>query len=198
LLFQNSNNTLIRSPQKLQQLQTALACVAQTPLDNIDIATISGGSFTKPQGTGAPNCTAAARLLLYKQRRLQATTVDTTVSFDVVNAPYVSQEAFQNDPTILSFASSVGASGQVQAAPVPAPATASTSTGAVVGGFLGALFVVGIAGLGFMYVRSQRSRRPVSRVISKPKTLTTVNPFTSNNRISYSPAVVKMSRSNSV
>jgi hypothetical protein len=119
-----------------------------------------------------------------------------------VNAPYVSQTTFQNDPTILSFAYSVGTSGQVRNSPEPVPAPVpvpnNTGAGTVVGGVIGALCAVGIAGYGIMYIRSQRTRRPVSRISSKPKALTTVNPFTSNNRISYSPAVVKMSRSNSV
>jgi hypothetical protein len=204
LLFQNANNTLIRSSPKLQQLQTALACVVQTPLENIELTSMSVGStdlpFTKPQGSGAPNCTVAARLL-YRQRRLQAANTDTTVSFDLLNAPYVSQTAFQTDPTILAFATSVGSSGQVSGAPVPAPASTNigTNAGAIVGGLLGAICAVGIAGFGIMYVRSQRTRRPVSRTESLPKTQARINPLvSSNNRISYSPAVVKMSRSNSV
>jgi hypothetical protein len=69
----------------------------------------------------------------------------------------------------------------------------------IIGGFLGAICAVGIVGLGIMYVRSQRIRRPVSRTESLPKTQARINPLvSSNNRISYSPAVVKMSRSNSV
>jgi hypothetical protein len=208
LLFQNANNTLIRSSPKLQQLQSILACVVQTPLENIDITTVAVGStsvpFTKPQGAGAPNCTATAARILYSQRRLQATAVDTTVSFDLLNAPYVSQTTFQTDPMILSFGSSVGSSGQIVAGSgsgsgsSPAP-TNIGNAGAIVGGFLGAICAVGIVGFGIMYVRSQRIRRPVSRTESLPKTQARINPLvSSNNRISYSPAVVKMSRSNSV
>lgn len=202
LLFQNANNTLIRSSPKLQQLQTALACVVQTPLENIELTSISVGStdlpFTKPQGSGAPNCTAAARLL-YRQRRLQAANTDTTVSFDLLNAPYVSQAAFQTDPTILAFATSVGSSGQVSGAPVPAPASTNigTNTGAIYGGVIGGLCVVGIASYyGVVYFRTRRS--PVRRASSKPKIQETINPFAPNNKISYSPAVVKITRSNSV
>ena len=119
------------------------------------------------------------------------------MSFDLLNAPYISQSAFQNDPTIMSFMTSVGASGQVQAAPAPTP-SAPNNTGAIYGGVIGALCAVGIAAYGIVYIRSQRARRPVSRISSKPKTETTINPFAPNNRISYSPAVVKISRSNSV
>jgi hypothetical protein len=188
-----TNNTLIR--QKLPQLQTAIACVAQTPLESIDITTIATGStsfpFTKPQGTGAPNCSSSSR-----GRRLQATIQETTVSFDVLNAPYISPLTFQNDPTLMSL----GASGQAAPAPVPAPVPAPTNAGAIYGGILGGLCVIAIASYyGVKYIRSQRARRPVvSRTSSNPKTQATINPFTSNNRISYSPAVVKMSRSNSV
>jgi len=93
----------------------------------------------------------------------------------------------------MSFASSVGASGQVQAAPayVPTP----NNTGAIYGGVIGALCAVGVAAYGIVYIRSQRARRPTN---SKPKIQAVINPFAPNNRISYSPAVVKMSRSNSV
>jgi hypothetical protein len=125
---------------------------------------------------------------------------DTTVSFDLLNSPYISESAFQNDPTIMAFMTSVGASGQVQAAPASTPASSpaqDTST-AILGGVLGVLCVGGVVGLSVMYIRSQRARRPVSRTTSKPKIHTTINPFTSKNRISYSPAVVKISRSNSV
>jgi hypothetical protein len=164
--------------------------------------TISDGAtalpFTKPQGTGMPICSNSSRVL-YRQRRLQATT-ETTVSFDVLNAPYVSQATFQNDPNVMFFASSVGSSGQVVAGSGPAPTASSINgnAGAIVGGILGAICVVGVVGFGIVYIRSQKMRRPVSRTSSKPKTQTTINPFTSNNRISYSPAVVKISRSNSV
>ena len=207
LLFQNSNNTLIRSSQKLVQLQTAIACVVQTPLENVDITTIATGStnlpFTKPQGTGTPDCIAPVRVL-YRQRRLQAAATDTTVSVDVLNAPYVSQTSLQTDPMLLSFGSSVGSSGQVVAGPAPAPAAGSTtSSSAIVGAILGVACVGGIVGLSVMYIRSQRARRPVSRSGSITKTRVSVNPLfpaitSSNNKISYSPTVVKMSRSNSV
>jgi hypothetical protein len=195
LVFQNVNNTLIRSSPKLQQLQTALACVAQTPLESIELTTISAGStslpFTRPQDTGAPNC-SSGQSGRSGGRRLQATT-ETTVSFDLLNAPYVNQTAFQTDPNVMSFASSVGTSGQVQGYPayVPTP----NNTGAIYGGVIGALCAVGVAVYGIMYIRSQRARRPAS---SKPKIQSVINPFAPNNRISYSPAVVKMSRSNSV
>ena len=195
LLFQNTNNTLIRSPQKLQQFQTVLACVVQTPLENIDITTISDGTtalpFTKPQGTGMPVCNSSR--ILYRQRRLQATT-ETTVSFDLLNEPYVSQATFQSNPNVMSFGSSVGASGQMAGSPPAAP-TSTENTRAIYGGVIGSLCAVGIAAYGIMYIRSQRKRRLAS---SKPKTQETINPFAPNNRISYSPAVVKMTRSNSV
>lgn len=190
LMFRNANNTLIRSSPKLMQLQTALACVVQTPLENIEITTISVGStnfpFTKPQGTGMPNCSNSNR----SGRRLQAT-VDTTVSFDLLNSPYVSQATFQTDPTVQSFGSPVS-SGASE------PAYSSRSnTGAIYGGVIGGLCVIGIASYyGVVYFRSRRS--PVRRAGSKPKIQETINPFAPNNRISYSPAVVKISRSNSV
>ena len=197
LLFQNTNNTLIRSSPKLQQLQTALACVAQTPLENIDITMIAAGStsvpFTKPQGSGAPNCTIAPRRLY--SRRLQATAIDTTVSFDLLNASYVSPSTFQNDPTILSFASSVGSSGKAASYPEGVPTPNGTRVGIILG-VLGGCVVVAF---GIVYIRSYLKRRPVSQSRLLTKTQTRVNPLaSSNNKISYSPAVVKMSRSNSV
>jgi len=203
LLFQNANNTLIRSSPKLQQLQTALACVVQTPLENIELMSMSVGAtdlpFTKPQGSGVPNCTAAARLL-YRQRRLQAANTDTTVSFDLLNAPYVSQTAFQTDPTILAFATSVGSSGQIVS--VPAPVTTSTNTAPIIGGIIGGLCAFAIIGSLAYYAATEgrcKKRQPVSRTESLPKTQARINPLaSSNNRISYSPAVVKISRSNSV
>jgi hypothetical protein len=201
LLLKNSNNTLIRSSPKLQELQTAIACIVQTPLENIEITTITAGSmslpFTKPQGTGTPVCNSGSSRVLYRQRRLQASG-DTTVSVDVLNSPYISQATLQNDPNIMFFMTSVGASGQVASAPASAPVATPNNTGAIYGGVIGSLCAVGIAAYGVMYIRSQRARRPVSRISSKPKTETTVNPFAPNNRISYSPAVVKISRSNSV
>ena len=197
LLFQNSNNTLIRSSPKLQQLQTALACVVQIPLENIDITTISAGStsvpFTKPQGSGAPNCTVAPRRLY--SRRLQATAIDTTVSFDLLNASYVSPSTFQNDPTILSFASSVGSSGKATSYPEGVPTPNGTRVGIILG-VLGGCVVVAF---GIVYIRSYLKRRPVSHSRLLTKTQTRINPLaSSNNKISYSPAVVKISRSNSV
>ena len=194
LMFRNANNTLIRSSPKLMQLQTALACVVQTPLENIEITTISVGStnfpFTKPQGTGMPNCSNSNTSSNRSGRRLQAT-VDTTVSFDLLNSPYVSQATFQTDPTVQSFGSPVS-SGASE------PAYSSRSnTGAIYGGVIGGLCVVGIASYyGVVYFRSRRS--PVRRAGSKPKIQETINPFAPNNKISYSPAVVKISRSNSV
>jgi hypothetical protein len=184
------------------QLQTALACVVQTPLENIEIMTIAVDSanlsFTKPQGTGMPNCSNSSSSRSSRSgRRLQAT-VDTTVSFDLLNSPYVSQTAFQTDPTVQSFASSLGSSGQITEAPAPAPVRPIIgSTGAIYGSIIGGLCVVGIASYyGVMYFRSRRS--PVRRASSTPKIQETINPFAPNNKISYSPAVVKISRSNSV
>ena len=138
-------------------------------------------------------------------RRLQATAVDTTVSFDLLNAAYVNQTMFQIDPTIMSFASSVGSvsvsvSGYGSGSGYgPAPTSIrNANAGAIVGGILGALCVVGIATYyGLVYVRSRRARRTLS---SLTKIQAHINPIVSlnNNKISYSPAVVKISRSNSV
>jgi hypothetical protein len=150
--------------------------------------------FTKPQGTGMPICNSNSSRVLYRQRRLQATT-ETTVSFDLLDAPYTSQATFQSDPNVMSFGSSVGTSGQMTGAPVPTGVgPIMRNTGAIYGGVIGGLCVVGIASYyGVMYFRSRRT--PVRQT---PKTKETINPFAPNNRISYSPAVVKMTRSNSV
>jgi hypothetical protein len=220
LTFPKGNITILRKPEKLQEIQAKIACalrlsLEQIELRNISIARITGKlevldidlSMARLISNGLSSCMILTDNVVDQptlRRQLMATD-SIVVSYDIINPPEEiiladTNAALIADGNLLAFANSIGSPNiipgiepQVPAAPSPSP---SSIVGVIVGATFGGIVVVGIAFAVSYYVVKRRQRpHAIIRSAQSSDVLwsnANGNPLDTSRRVIYIPGQIRI------
>ena len=179
----NANIAMLRTPEKIQEIQAALACALHTPLENIEIqsirspSTIIDFSMARMSSNGAILCMIAnntAKKSINRRnlmRQLQASD-NIIITYDIINPPEPVLTvdnlvvAVASDTTITAFADSIGASVVSNTSPPPAYVSQPNIAGIVIGIVCGVSFLIAIvAVVNARYRRKSTHTRSIVRTV---------------------------------
>jgi len=191
------------------------------PLESIEITDIQANSISLPFDSSIPRLNSNGEIVCInlppvlpvqsaQLRRLQ--TADVTVSYNILNPNNIfmmDKNTFANtvatDPTMLSYASSVGSGNPTAIPPIalftlisPDPSTApaqSASAGSIVGGIFGGILIAGVLIIGTLFVSSRLRNRVPPITANKKPSLTVSNPlnYTNSSQVTFSPVATRRS-----
>ena len=222
LTFPKGNITILRKPEKLQEIQAKIACalrlsLEQIELRNISIARITGKlevldidlSMARLISNGLSSCMILTDNVVDQptlRRQLMATD-SIVVSYDIINPPEEiiladTNAALIADGNLLAFANSIGSPNvipgiepQVPAASSPSPSPSSI-VGVIVGATFGGIAVVGVAFAVSYYVVKRRQRpHAIIRSVQSSDVLwsnANGNPLDTSRRVIYIPGQIRI------
>jgi hypothetical protein len=211
----------MRVPAKLQELQIVLACILRISLESIVITDIQANSISLPFDASIPRLNSNGEIVCInlppvlpvqsaQLRRLQ--TADVAVSYNILdtnNIFMMDKKSFADsvatDPTMISYASSVGSGNPTAIPPLelftlispdpPTPPAQSASAGSIVGGIFGGILIAGVLIIGALFVSARLRNRTPPITANKKPSLTVSNPlnFTSSSQVTFSPVPTRRS-----
>jgi len=220
IIFPKANYTLLREPAKLQELQIILACILRMPLEGIEITNIATSSIDLPFDVSIPRLNSNGQIVCINLpsvsttqgpalRRLQV--ADTTVSYNILNPNNIFMTdknsfatSITTDSNMLSYANSVGSTNPTVIPPdvlftliSPEPSTVPaqpSSAGAIVGGIIGGILVIGLIGLAVVTMVHLRNRVPPITSVKKPSVAVS-NPlnYTNSSHVVFNPVPTRRS-----
>jgi hypothetical protein len=220
LTFPKGNITILRKPEKLQEIQAKIACalrlsLEQIELRNISIARITGKlevldidlSMARLISNGLSSCMILTDNVVDQptlRRQLMATD-SIVVSYDIINPPEEiiladTNAALIADGNLLAFANSIGSPNVIPGIEPQVPAESSSSSSSIVGVIVGATFggiaVVGVAFAVSYYVVKRRQRpHAIIRSVRSSDVLwsnANGNPLDASRRVVYIPGQIRI------